>query len=249
MKVWGPEFRCSVLTQQNRPCSASVCLCWRGENWHIPGARWSANRAKSISSGLTERPCLKKVSLRTIKGDAQNWPLTSTHSHAHTITHTTRKPASHLHSLESFSTNYTAVRPSVLWRPFHNFGIELTTTVLVLKVMAFPTTNRLFNFPAQSVENGGSIKVLIQEVLVTSGLQQLPKDLQGLTHQNSSRRTHRRYNWECFGAWWATCSKSCYIQIRSTKDHTESSPQRSLKSGGLFCKYDKLYHRREGENI
>lgn len=175
------------------------------------------------------------------------WPP---HTHMHTQLHTQpRKPASHLHSLEPFSTNYTAVRPDVLWRPFHNFGIELTTTVLVLKVMAFPTTNRLLNFPAQSVENGGSIKVLIQEVLVTSGLQQLQKDLQGLIHQNSSRRTHRRYNWECFGAWWATCSKSCYIQITYTKDHTESSPQRSLKSGGLFCKYDKLYHRREGENI
>lgn len=94
------------------------------------------------------------------------WPP---HTHMHTQLHTQpRKPASHLHSLEPFSTNYTAVRPDVLWRPFHNFGIELTTTVLVLKVMAFPTTNRLLNFPAQSVENVGSIKVLIQSHIRTT---------------------------------------------------------------------------------
>lgn len=61
----------------------------------------------------------------------------------HLITHTRRKPASHLHSSESFSTNYTAVRPYMLWWTFHNFGTELTITVLCLKVMVCPTANRL----------------------------------------------------------------------------------------------------------
>lgn len=126
--------------------------------------------------------------------------------HTHLIIHTTYKPASRLHSSESQPTNYTAVRPYVLWWPFHNLGIEITITVLGLNVMAFPTTNRLLSFPAQSVENGGSIKVLIQEVLVTSVLQELPTDIQGWTQPKSVSRTQRRCNWEYFGAWWATCS-------------------------------------------
>lgn len=60
-----------------------LCQHWGGEDRRLSRAQWPVSFTKLMSSGPSERPCLKIQSGQLLRNNTESWPLVT-----HTCTHT-----------------------------------------------------------------------------------------------------------------------------------------------------------------